>query len=586
MRAPAAKAPAPDDLLTCLARAAAAIDRPPTILTFSLAPAQSLMSHVFGPAATANLIARPGPTAGGAGEFSRLDGAAVSPLDFKPAVQALLPRFVDSAAFELTAGHFRGWLARAAAVIVHFPLGRSQGGILAGAGFRESRQFVSEGRETIVYLPAPERRSAPRAHPLGTGRPALRRLVIVDPCLGGARGHYAPYARSVTEGARAFGAEVVWGGHRRLDDEAAPAGVEVRRCFSRCFFDLDADGLATVDLAPELIEGWLALLDEFDGPETHFLAHNADAHLLRAAAGLRAARPDMTSAVHLGFHTAPRRMPGRAQGDEAHRVIARLRRAPGWERSLFAWAETERLGRWMSRWLLAPVPALPPLAPSGPGTGIRRRRPGGALTLSVLGESRPSKGFLGLPGIVDRIAATPALAGKVKVVIQAWRPLSGDGEKYAEAVARLAGHGFVEVVEGELDAEAYDRRLAEADVLLLPYDPEVYNLRGSGILTEGLSRGAIVLTRAGTAMEEEGGDGVVLTYEAPEDLVQVLAALAGGLDEAVGRAGEMAARFRAAHTPAAFVGALDERPRRPPQSAPAPPEPPPAVRSMFSRNQR
>ena len=58
------------------------------------------------------------------------------------------------------------------------------------------------------------------------------------------------------------------------------------------------------------------------------------------------------------------------------------------------------------------------------------------------------------------------------------------------------------MVEGRLEAEDYLQRLGEADVLLLAYDPEVYDMRSSGILIEGLSVGAIIITREGAAMED------------------------------------------------------------------------------------
>lgn len=551
--------PAPDDMLTCLSKAAAGFDRPPKILTFSRAPSEGLLSQVFGPEAATNLLVRPGATAGGPGDFTTLEGAPASPLDVKPVTHALLLRFVDSAAFDLTAGYYRGWLARGAGVIVHFPLARSQIGILSEAGFRESRTFVGSGRDTTVFLRPPHRLPPAPDRPAPADRAAPRRLVIVDPCLGGARGHYVPYARSLTQGAAALGADVVWGCHRRLDPASVPNGVEVRRCFPRCFFDLDAKGLATVDLSPELLAGWAALLDEFDEDGTHFLAHNTDAHLIRAAAGLLGSAAPMHSALHLGFHTSPRRMPGRAQGEEAHRVVLRMRRVPQWERSLFFWAENERLGRWMSEWLQAPIPTLPLVAPSGQGANRPKRKPKGRLTLSVLGESRPSKGFLDLPDIIDRVAAESSLGKALTVVIQNCRPVNGRPEEHDDAVARLRRHSFVEIVDGVLEADSYARRLAEADVLLLPYDPEIYNLRGSGILTEGVSRGAIILTRAGTAMEDAASDGVVLTYETPDDVVAVLKGLIDRLGETLGRAREMAVRFRRANTPERFLAALGAR---------------------------
>jgi hypothetical protein len=563
MTANVAKSPAspPDDMITCLAKAAAAFDRPARIVTFSRTPVEGLMGQVFGPDAAANLVVNSRTAVDPTDDFVLPDGTAASPLDFDPAVYAVVPRFVLPGPFDLTARHYRGWLAGAAAVILHFTPDKKQTESLSDAGLRDVHTFPSPGRDISIFLRAPEKLSPPRDSSEALDRPHMRRLVIVDPNLGGARGHFAPYALSLTQGATARGVEVVWGCHARLEDHVTPAGVEVRRCFSKCLFDLSKEELVTADLSPELLEGWIALLNEFDGAGTHFLVHSADAHLLRAAAALLEQRPEMRSVVHLSFHTDPRRMLGRTAGDEAHRVVLQLRRSPQWERSLFLSTENRRFSRWMSEWLQARVPTLPLLAPSGPGAGIRERRPGASVTLSFLGEARRAKGFLKLPELMDHIAAEPSLAAALKVVIQNWPPFRGEPEPHEEVVASLRRHPFVEIVDGMLDADGYDRRLAETDVLLLPYNPEIYDLRGSGILIEGLSRGAAIVVRAGTSMEESVKDGVVLAYESPEDLVEVLTRLVKSFDETSEKARGMAVRFRQLNTPERYVGALDARAR-------------------------
>jgi hypothetical protein len=553
---------APDDMLTCLSKAAAAIDKPAIIVTFSRAPAEDLMSRVFGAGATANLIALPVSADGDEGDFTRPDGASASPLDFEPDAWAVFPRFIDFATLERVALHHGAWLARAAGIIVRFPPARMRGWNPSEAGFLESCSFITQGgHRTTIFFRQPEVPPLARDRPQVIDRPALRRLVIVDPCLGVGRGHFLPYAQRITEGAQALGADVVWGCHRRLDGGDAPTGVEVRRCFPQCFFDLSVEQQASVDLSPELLKGWLALLGEFDGAGTHFLVHTLDGHLLRAAAGLLEMRPPMRSVIHLSFNKSPRRMPGRAQGAEAHRVVMRLRRAPEWERSLFVWTEHRRLSHWMSQWLRAPVPIQPFLSPSGPGEGVRRRTTAAGVTISVLGASHAAKGFLDLPELMDHIAASPLLSETLKVVIQNWTPFQGAGAPHEQAVARLRRHPFVEIVEGRLDADDYARRLAETDVLLLPYHQDTYGLRGSGILIEGLSRAAIILVRAGTSMEDSGEDGVVLGYETPQELVEVLNELVSSFDAFADKAREMADRFRRVNTPEAYVGSLDARAR-------------------------
>nr|MBA3812149.1 hypothetical protein [Caulobacteraceae bacterium] len=136
--------PFPDDLVTCLAKAAAAFDRPPRIVTLGRAPVSRLLAQVFGPEATSNLVVRAGSD--GAAQFASPDGAPASPLDLKASDHALLPRFMDAESFDLTAARHRGWLARGAGVIVHFSPSRAQIARLAEAGYREESPF-REGRE-------------------------------------------------------------------------------------------------------------------------------------------------------------------------------------------------------------------------------------------------------------------------------------------------------------------------------------------------------------------------------------------------------------------------------------------------------
>lgn len=542
--------PPPDDLLTALSKALAEVDRPPRIVTFSRAPTEDLMAHAFGPGATAFCVV---------GQ----DGEGGDPGGLDPERQAVVPRFLDFLSLRRVARRHGPWLGRAAAVVVRFPAARIEGWDPATAGFTETRVFVGQGGRSTTLFTRP---SAPRAalpSAPTAGRPPLKRLVIVDPCLGGGRGHYLPYALRLSEGARATGAKIVWACHQGLAADVAPPDVEVRPCFERCFFEVPSEALAATDLSPALAAAWSAVLDEFDAADTHFLVHSADAHLLRAADAVLSTRPGAASVIHLSCHTSPRRMAGRAAGDEAHRVLTRLRRSPRFDRSLMLWSETPRLGRWLAEWLGAPVPTVPYLSPTDPGQGRALPPTGGSLRLVVLGESRAAKGFLDLPDLMDAAARRPSLAGRLEVVIQNWASLRGPADPHRAAVERLRAHPFVTLIEGELDPEAYVAALLAADALLLPYHADVYGLRGSGILVEGLSRGLVALVRAGVSMEDAANEGVVIRYEDAEALAEAVERLAATRDETLGEAARRAERFRLANSPAAYVAALDRRARAP-----------------------
>lgn len=546
--------PAPDDLATCLARAVARLDRPALLLTLSAAPAGNLLPHIFGVGATANLIVGDAPgqlrlksPEGGSGAWPSED------------IHAVVARIVDAPSFERLAARARRKLERASAVITAFSLLPRHRQALTAMGFHEAHAVAGAGRENIIFL----RSDAPFPPAIGDtrqlARPRMRRLVIVDPCLGGAEGHYQGYARMLTQGALDFGVDVVWGCHAAFDAGLALPEVAVRRCFRRSFFDLTGESVGAIDLSSELLEGWIALLREFDAPDTHFLVHSADAHQLRAVVALLAQRPAPRSTIHINFQTSPRFMPGRLAGIEVHRAVATLRTTPLWGGSLFFWAETRRLGLWLSQWLGADIPALPFLVPSRLNSRADETRPVSAPTLSFLGEGRPTKGFLDLPAIADAIADDLHLRSKLRLVIQNWRPFRGDAGLHDRALARVSAHSFVEIVEGVLDPDTYMARLRQADLLLLPYDPATYDLQGSGILVEGFANGSIIVARAGMAVEDEAAHGVIFTFRKPGDLVDVLTDILADFDNLVELARSKAERFRNQATASRYIAALDSR---------------------------
>jgi glycosyltransferase involved in cell wall biosynthesis len=71
--------------------------------------------------------------------------------------------------------------------------------------------------------------------------------------------------------------------------------------------------------------------------------------------------------------------------------------------------------------------------------------------------------------------------------------------------------------EGVLSDRDYGEALANSDAILLPYHTDYYRARGSGILTEALSCGRIVLGSAHTVVEEYREEGVVFPCSTPED---------------------------------------------------------------------
>jgi glycosyltransferase involved in cell wall biosynthesis len=91
---------------------------------------------------------------------------------------------------------------------------------------------------------------------------------------------------------------------------------------------------------------------------------------------------------------------------------------------------------------------------------------------------------------------------------------------------------MLELVRGALDAEAYQTMLARADLILLPYDPELYRSRGSGVLAEAICLAKPVVAPAGSGIGEEvaagRAAGVLFTaFDAPAIAAAIGEALAG-----------------------------------------------------------
>ncbi len=549
---------ADDDLVAWLAKAAAWRDLPPTLVVISddpSAPKPNSLGAAVAVAISPNaLISATEPD--GKGETCL---ASDTPLErFDPRRSAVLARFEAAESLSELLTRRPDWVATCAAVLIPFPLTTKLTEALAARGIVEWRSFAFAAGGLKIGTPVPPR--LPGVVPaLPLHEAAMNHLVIVDPCLGTGRGHYLQHARLLTAGARRLRVQVTWAANTALPDEQAPPGVRVLRCFRRCFIDLHRDEISDTDLSGELAAELTRLACEFSAPGAHLLFHSSDAHLLRAVSILAENSPDLAAPIHLLLHVDPRRLAGRRLEDEAHRCLLRLRRSLHWERSVFFWAENRPLAAWLEQWLQAPIPVAPALigAP-GPATA----KPTDALKIAVLGELRAAKGFLELPALAAAIDKDARLRRRTRLFVQWSAPLGVDLANHRRVVAQLRTLPFVELYDGELTDADYRAKLAESNALLFPYDPQLYRLRGSGVLLEAIASDAAVIVREGSALAATGVQGLTFTYRRPEEAADILRRLLTHPLEFAARAARRGERFRKLNTPENFLTALDRRVRR------------------------
>ncbi|GAB4110422.1 MAG: hypothetical protein Kow001_11230 [Acidobacteriota bacterium] len=145
-----------------------------------------------------------------------------------------------------------------------------------------------------------------------------------------------------------------------------------------------------------------------------------------------------------------------------------------------------------------PLTVLPiPIAPF-PVKPTRKRRKG-PLQVTYLGDARAEKGFALLPGILR--ACLPAVrARQVAFTIQTLGCLAEPvcERAAAELKALYDGPGLT-LLPDRLTTGAYERLLAESDVILALYDPSSYLRRSSHVVVEGLCRGKIVAMLRGSS---------------------------------------------------------------------------------------
>ncbi len=267
----------------------------------------------------------------------------------------------------------------------------------------------------------------------------------------------------------------------------------------------------------------------------------------------------------------------RAKPDNEHlRVICQLMFAPNWT----PWGRTGKLGRRLYRKAFAL--ARPMIGKTLFFTteneaiaGLYRDRYGietsilpvpfgdtepaaacsGRPTFGFFGYSKCDKGFHLLPHAIE-ICRTHGLDANFTIQLQhsGWEPATVAAER---ALRQIPG---VRLVEGMLSHEDYAVETGKIDAMLLPYDPVLFGLRGSGIFTQSVAAGRPVIASAGTfagaSVASGKAEGEVFS---PQDLAALAAAiirLCSRLADSHARAAKLAKAFAHQHSAEAYVDIL------------------------------
>lgn len=200
----------------------------------------------------------------------------------------------------------------------------------------------------------------------------------------------------------------------------------------------------------------------------------------------------------------------------------------------------------------------------------RRPAADARLRLVYLGEPRDEKGFPWLPGLIDRMMQKYVKAGRVRFILQAnvcapqYNPKSAAVlpllRKYPEEFVRLVGR------DAPLSPEEYYGLLAEADIVLLPYDRDRYRACSSGTLAEAIASGCPVVVPADSWMSAQLGEGTGEVFSDRESFYAAVERVVDDFDKYRPAAEAYRKPWLDKHTPDHLVDAIVGR-REPCESA-------------------
>jgi glycosyltransferase involved in cell wall biosynthesis len=204
-----------------------------------------------------------------------------------------------------------------------------------------------------------------------------------------------------------------------------------------------------------------------------------------------------------------------------------------------------------------PIPHIPDARVDGVAS------PNDKYVIVYPGEARIEKGYHLLPRVIENLISK---RGDVRFVIQS--NVSGNpSQEVLEGRTRIkALKKDVEYTDRILESGEYYEIIRKADAILLPYSPETYRSRTSGIFAEAIAFAKPVIVPGGTWMERQvtefGHCGTVMDRYDEESLEKAIEAMLDDYEEYRNRAIIASGRWKKFHNARTYVdmliGAMDE----------------------------
>jgi hypothetical protein len=194
----------------------------------------------------------------------------------------------------------------------------------------------------------------------------------------------------------------------------------------------------------------------------------------------------------------------------------------------------------------------------------QRRGPKGGPRIAIVGTPRREKGarMLG-PIVADLTARLPG----TQIFVQA---SDSDEDDPIPTTADVLLH------RGDLNDAQYLDALRGAAIAIMPYNPQRYRARVSGVFVDAVAAGCIVVVPPGTWMAQRTtarrAAGIVAATATAEDMVDAVVRAAADLDALSAQATAIAPRWRAAVGPGPYLERIERLLYEPPVRGAAAPD--------------
>jgi glycosyltransferase involved in cell wall biosynthesis len=244
------------------------------------------------------------------------------------------------------------------------------------------------------------------------------------------------------------------------------------------------------------------------GPDDHIVIPSAETELAAAAVALAVELdPERMPNIHLRFmYTNESLLTTHYDYDN---LFMRLRATQLVGKRIHIYSETAAYAKILTRYFGQDIEDIPyPVdkIESAPKTGEK-------LVFGFLGAARDEKGFRRLGSILREFAVRhPDLIDRVIFRIQAGgssRATDDLVESFKQETAELGL--TIELVLGNISEARYESLRGSVDVFLLPYDPLLYGVRGSGVVFEAVGASRPFICSAGVSFEELNTHGNALS---------------------------------------------------------------------------